>query len=850
MGAKSLGIRGKLIGIFLAIKVIPLVLLAGVAWDAIQDMGASTIEESKSASAEMRQTIKEAGDLAVADSVRALDTKAREAIERLTTDIARDVARFLYDRDSEVLYASTIEPSATNYRNFLSTRKRHISTHENWVMSQSGTHWEPARTVLQDAPMRGAKVERNSKNFHYRHPEAVDFGQREPLYLEMTFVDLAGKEQVKVTASEFMNERKEDISQRENTYLKAESYFSALKQLKPGEIFVSDVIGGYQTTALIGPYTKARTQKANLAFEPEKSAYAGKENPVGQKFQAIVRWATPVVKDEKVVGYVTLALDHTHIMEFTDHEVPTDERYSTISDAASGNYAFMWDYKGRNISHPRDYFIVGYDPKTGEAAVPWLADDVYKDWQTSGLSFSDYEKQATWFKNPGESKPARELTKSGQLGLDCRFLNFAPQCAGWWNLTQEGGSGSFEIFWSGLWKLTTAAAIPYYTGQYGETKRGFGFVTIGANVDEFHRAANETKETLDRLIEEQEVKAQEQQQDLLDQITASIESTAKDLTLYTLVMVVLVIAIAIWMANVLSGRITTLIGSLRKIEGGDLQERAAVTSKDEMGELATSLNNMTFSLQKLIEENKEALMRAEASSRAKSEFLSTISHELRTPLNGIIGLSDLIQSEIHGKMQPVEYEQYVQEISNSGHHLLTLISDVLDVASIGAEGIQLSESPQNINDIVAGCINMIHPQTQAKQQNISFNRQHLPLCQVDPRRLTQVVMNLLSNANKFSDVGARIQLMTCRNIEGDVQICVKDNGKGMTSDQISMALTPFKQVEGSMSREQEGLGIGLPLAHHLVDLHQGRLEIKSEAGQGTEVEITLPASRIVNDQTG
>lgn len=107
-----------------------------------------------------------------------------------------------------------------------------------------------------------------------------------------------------------------------------------------------------------------------IEFNPAQSGYAGKENPVGKRFQGLVRFAMPVVNNGQIKGYVTLALDHTHVMEFTDHIIPTEERYTAISDAASGNYAFMWDHKGRNISHPRDYFIVGYDPATGGPAVP------------------------------------------------------------------------------------------------------------------------------------------------------------------------------------------------------------------------------------------------------------------------------------------------------------------------------------------------------------------------------------------------------------------------------------------------------------------------------------------------
>ena len=105
------------------------------------------------------------------------------------------------------------------------------------------------------------------------------------------------------------------------------------------------------------------------------------------------------------------------------------------------------------------------------------------------------------FKNPSlDKKPSRELVKQGTIALDCRYLNFSPQCQGWEQLTRDGGSGSFEIYFSGLWKLTTAATIPYYTGRYGESDKGFGFVTIGANVGEFHQAAIDSKSRISGFI--------------------------------------------------------------------------------------------------------------------------------------------------------------------------------------------------------------------------------------------------------------------------------------------------------------------------------------------------------------
>ena len=333
----------------------------------------------------------------------------------------------------------------------------------------------------------------NNKEFHYRKPEEQGIWKDSPLYLEATFFDLEGVELIKVKQPGELTTELLDISKKENTWCKAETYYQSVKGLGDEETYVSEVIGAYVPSTIIGPYTPQSARRQGVEYAPEQSGYAGKENPVGRRFQGIVRWVRPVVVNGKRVGYVSLALDHTHIMEFTEHIVPTEQRYSAISDASSGNYAFMWDYKGRNISHPRDYFIVGYDPETGDPVVPWLSEEIYAMWQESGQPLSLFLDSAPQFLDQTlVKKPSAALTAKGNLGLDCRYLNFAPQCTGWYNLTQHGGSGSFVIFWSKLWKLTTAATIPYYTGFYKNSPRGFGFVTIGANVHEFHSAANET----------------------------------------------------------------------------------------------------------------------------------------------------------------------------------------------------------------------------------------------------------------------------------------------------------------------------------------------------------------------
>lgn len=498
-----------------------------------------------------------------------------------------------------------ISPTEKNYKEFLMPLSGFVIEPPSWVLNEDGDTWIPENPPLPDGTFVVSRNPDNAKDFHSRLPDNTTMRVKIPLFLEMTFVDLNGTERVKVTSSDILSDEKKDVSIKANTYCKAENYFSELKKLAPGEIYVSEVIGPYLKSPIIGPFTKVRAKEKGIAFDPEEAAYAGKENPVGKRFQGLVRWATPVVRDGRITGYVTLALDHTHIMEFTDHIVPTAERYTAISDASSGNYAFMWDYKDRNISHPRDYFITGYDPETGQPAIPWLSKGMYEDFEQSGLDISQWEKIAPVFKDQSlKKKPALELTDSGLLGLDCRYLNFAPQCDGWHNLTKDGGSGSFVILWSGIWKLTTAAAIPYHTGIYSGP-RGFGFVTIGANVPEFHKAATETEKIEDKAAAFQST-LKKQNDETQQYLRQSLAETSRKITVSTLVMVIIVIVIAIFMASTLTNKITKMIEGIRKFQDGNLDSRLKEESSDEIGQLARTFNGMSDDIQELITNLRQA----------------------------------------------------------------------------------------------------------------------------------------------------------------------------------------------------------------------------------------------------
>jgi len=624
MPKRSFSIRTKLIAIFVLIKVLPLVVLAWFSWSVISNLAHTLKKQTKQVAQDTTEMVCGIAKMATNNSIEALDDRSREAIERLTTDTARQVANFLYDRDVDIRLAAQITPGQKAYQTFLSGRTRKVVMDDGkWKMNEDGTKWVPAAgpAPLQHKKVT-ARIEDNRNQFHYRPPEATGVIEYRPLYLEMTYVDVSGMEKVKVSNTRLLPETLLDISKKENTFCKAETYFQSLKRLKPGQIYVSDVIGAYVKGFLPGGvYNKVRAANAGIVFEPQNSGYAGLENPLGIRFKGLVRWATPVVVKGKITGFVTLALDHTHIMEFTDHVIPTDDRYCITPDPGSGNYAFMWDYKGRNISHPRDYFIVGYDPETGQQAVPWLEESLYAKWLSCRCSMSEFEKKVPWFDAQSlTKKPAEDLTQQGYLGLDGRFLNFAPQCTGWHTLTQHGGSGSFLIFWSKLWKLTTAAAIPYYTGHYGDHPRGFGYVTIGANVDEFHKPAVHTAAIIKSTRKNFETNLTRQKELNLAHLRSTIHDIAIKMTLSTGIMIALVIFIALWMASTLTEKITKIIHGINHFQKRDMDFRLEETSKDEIGQLTCSFNEMADSIQQYLMVVDEAQRNTElANKRLKKE---------------------------------------------------------------------------------------------------------------------------------------------------------------------------------------------------------------------------------------
>jgi PAS domain S-box-containing protein len=243
----------------------------------------------------------------------------------------------------------------------------------------------------------------------------------------------------------------------------------------------------------------------------------------------------------------------------------------------------------------------------------------------------------------------------------------------------------------------------------------------------------------------------------------------------------------------------------------------------------------------------EAKAEAEAASRAKGEFLAVISHELRTPLNAIIGFSDVIGREILGPIGVPRYREYAGDILAAGRHLLGLINNILDMSKIEARKMELSEEDVDVGVLIESCVKIIEPQ--ASEAGIVFATKFpsdLPHLFGDAMRLKQILLNLMSNAVKFTSPGGRVTLSGARLADGTLEIAVADTGIGMSEEETQLALQPFRQVESALARKHEGTGLGLPLVKAFTEMHGGTLALSSTPGCGTVARIVMPVIRVID----
>ena len=252
-----------------------------------------------------------------------------------------------------------------------------------------------------------------------------------------------------------------------------------------------------------------------------------------------------------------------------------------------------------------------------------------------------------------------------------------------------------------------------------------------------------------------------------------------------------------------------------------------------------------YTIEALVRELAEARDAAEGANRAKSAFLASMSHELRTPLNAIIGFSDMMRQELLGPVHPQKYKEYIGDIFSSGRHLLDLINDVLDLSKIEAGKRDLKDEDIALADVVRDVELYVEPQAQSAGVDIVRTVGDKMRLVADERAIRQILVNLMSNAIKFSPKGSEIRIFAQTGPGGSLQLGVEDHGIGMDATGIKKALEPYGQVSQTTNNaEGKGTGLGLPIVKALIEAHGASFHIESALGVGTRVWGEFPPARI------
>jgi len=404
------------------------------------------------------------------------------------------------------------------------------------------------------------------------------------------------------------------------------------------------------------------------------------------------------------------------------------------------------------------------------------------------------------------------LRQLNQFGYDVDRLQFVAK-------DEVELLGKFRGEYDRLTDVVTQVVQLIRTGRTSEA-RALQLAQAGPLADRLERLTN-------KLVNEAEA-------DMIAAIDASEQAYRTSqwtVIAFALGSIVLALGLGYAISWSLIGPVKEIEARLSQIAAGDFTQRLHVINRDELGVLADDVNRTCERLGLLYQQ-------LEAASRHKSEFLANTSHELRTPLNAILGYTDLIQDNIYGEV-PDRIREVLDRVRSNGRHLLGLINDVLDLSKIEAGRLTLSVAEYSMREVVQTAITATANLAAEKHLGLTAAiSENLPSGQGDERRLTQVVLNLVGNAIKFTEKGEIIVKATAA--DGAFQISVSDTGPGIAARDQERIFEEFQQVDSSSTRRKGGTGLGLSISKRIIELHGGRIWVESELGRGSSFRFTLP----------
>ncbi|MDQ4080792.1 MAG: HAMP domain-containing histidine kinase, partial [Gemmatimonadota bacterium] len=339
----------------------------------------------------------------------------------------------------------------------------------------------------------------------------------------------------------------------------------------------------------------------------------------------------------------------------------------------------------------------------------------------------------------------------------------------------------------------------------------------------------------------------------LSSVYARPRATVTRLALLSVALMALGAALSWFISRSITSPLNSLTVAVEAIAKGDYGRRVTVQGRDEIARLGGAFNQMAAeiaesrrALEERVQDARRAREEAEAANRAKSDFLAVMSHELRTPLNAISGYAQLLEMGIHGPLTEAQLDA-IGRINRSGGHLLSLINDVLNFAKIDAGQVEFAVTDVAVDGVIAELETLVAPQVQAKEmafENVGCNGDLA--VRADRDKLRQILLNLVSNAIKFTPEGGKI-VVECAGDAETVQIRVRDTGVGIPEDRFRSIFEPFVQAGRALNRPDEGVGLGLAISRDLARAMGGDVTVESVVGRGSVFAVSLPRGTCILD---